>query len=656
MLDERLLAGNESLRPAEFTVEHARAFLEANRVQAVVLNPIVTNDRIPAYKMLKNGDLVPDSFKHEQEDRESGKGVVEYPESVLSSITRSINRYARAYNRLVQREREVSGQDMAYAAGNDPDGNFVNWGLQIDMAALPKAFLDIADQLPEDVLDQVLMERVFEFENSLARYNFMRMIFMDENGNSEMMAAFDGSLESIREYTGKKIAVATLTEKKYNAIRAEEMMLQPGELASEELTRERIGFDQVMSPSDLEAHLKKIQECKIVLDLARFDGDISAIEEAERKLAEADDTIFYVRSSLPVSKLINPNAELDLPDIYQQEKLLRLLRERSLTPNVDLPGSEALPLNDTKEYMEELGMAVIVRGLDDLFSEELLTIAETNLLDRKIERVKNLLGAVKSGKPNPALEKAGYSLDELQGKFPNAANLLSLFKAITRRDIGTSFKDAMNYFLDRTDVTDESERLAIIRQIDDLLDLVTKTESISIADSIAQVIEGLEQEDLASIFTDKLRNYLASKGQNVDDPNSLNLRLKPMVLSYGAYGHIRGSITSPKVLRELLTSLQERGIYVLQNEVPALRILDYGPVLRGELDENESPILSPIEYGRIDRLFFLYNPYTGEYEFASGFANHLKMTNSEAKKNTIHGQKDAVYTKIVRSSRNAKAA
>lgn len=132
------------------------------------------------------------------------------------------------------------------------------------------------------------------------------------------------------------------------------------------------------------------------------------------------------------------------------------------------------------------------------------------------------------------------------------------------------------------------------------------------------------------------REFLESRGENPDNP-TMRLRIKPAWLHYGGYGHKRGRWNEQEFRRRLKKSLQTRGPYVVQPEIPPL------------IFKNES---NKIEYAANDQMFFLYDPLVGEYKFAGGQRISLPVESEEARRGRIHGNRQTVWAEIVTTDKN----
>ncbi len=130
------------------------------------------------------------------------------------------------------------------------------------------------------------------------------------------------------------------------------------------------------------------------------------------------------------------------------------------------------------------------------------------------------------------------------------------------------------------------------------------------------------------------REFLESKGWNPANPD-MRIRIKPAWLHYGGYGHRRGRHDEQEFRRRLKKSLQARGPYVVQPEIPPFVFEVAG-----------------IEYAGNDQMFFLYDPFAGEYRFAGGQRISLPLTSDEVQRGRIHGNKQTVKAEIITADEN----
>jgi hypothetical protein len=125
--------------------------------------------------------------------------------------------------------------------------------------------------------------------------------------------------------------------------------------------------------------------------------------------------------------------------------------------------------------------------------------------------------------------------------------------------------------------------------------------------------------------------FLTSQGIDLAtiDPREATLRAKPMLASYGCYGHTRGSLKSAKFRIELKKGLRERGPYVLQPEMQT-------PIIKNKAGGQA--------YTYIDRNFFTTDGKN--YKFMGGFRSLMPVDSVEAKAGRNHGSKYTVWAEI----------
>jgi hypothetical protein len=120
------------------------------------------------------------------------------------------------------------------------------------------------------------------------------------------------------------------------------------------------GFDTIFHPSSFRAHVEQNNgECEYLL---------------------------YVRSSDPVSKLRKPGEVVEQP-LLSDSVMRRVIKAHSLTLNVDNPYETDVlcKINDTKAYMQPMGMAYVAKNESDLFSAECLAQMQTGVLVDQVQ-------------------------------------------------------------------------------------------------------------------------------------------------------------------------------------------------------------------------------------------------------------------------------
>ncbi|MDP2860174.1 MAG: hypothetical protein Q8N98_00485, partial [bacterium] len=74
-----------------------------------------------------------------------------------------------------------------------------------------------------------------------------------------------------------------------------------------------------------------------------------------------------IRSSCPIEQLKNPHVHYMVPLLLNRD-MRRIIKAHAITPDIDSPGRRDYDgmINDTKEYMEAMGMARIIRDLSEV--------------------------------------------------------------------------------------------------------------------------------------------------------------------------------------------------------------------------------------------------------------------------------------------------
>ena len=271
---------------------------------------------------------------------------VRYPEVVVDALGDLYAEYNLAFGPLVKENREWGGDYRYCLAG--PNEAPVNYFAQIDMAGLPRQFLEKAGGLGKGEVRGLLRGRVFEIENSLAMYNLLRGIFSRNGQDSNFKRGFDESLDRLRQMHGMPIALLAVTDEKYQAMRATEFGKTPGQLLTDAEVKKLSGFDTLFGPIEFEKHLRQ--------------------NGGESKY------LLYVRASDPLSRMRHPNAPVECP-LLEDEELRKIIKEHAITLNIDSPYWDSFSprgINDTKAYLLPMGMAWEINGSADFRSEAFL--------------------------------------------------------------------------------------------------------------------------------------------------------------------------------------------------------------------------------------------------------------------------------------------
>jgi len=136
--------------------------------------------------------------------------------------------------------------------------------------------------------------------------------------------------------------------------------------------------------------------------------------------------------------------------------------------------------------------------------------------------------------------------------------------------------------------------------------------------------------NVSDLTTPEFITFLRSQGvDTATEVGKTILRAKPMKGAYGCYGHLTGSVDSPKFRDELEEQIAQRGAYVIQPEMTTITI-------RNETDGQE--------YAFIDRNFMSCT--NGTPQFLGGFRSLLPVESLEVKQGRIHGNNATVWAEI----------
>jgi hypothetical protein len=262
---------------------------------------------------------------------------VEYPQVVIEALTNLYKEYNKSFGALVAQNQESSDD---YKLTKDQNNQPVNCFVQVDMVGLTPEFLHLAQRTSEPLVREALRQGVFEIENSLAMYQLLENMFSGETGPSRFSQGLRKSLDDIRSQHQRPIALLAVTEEKLAGMRAMEFGKTHNETLSDAEVRKLSGFDCLMGPNELKAHLSENNgECKYLL---------------------------YVRSSEPLEKLKSPSLVVSQP-LLADDELRRIIKQNSITLNVDAPKIEAeRRINDTKAYLIPMRMGFKISGIDSL--------------------------------------------------------------------------------------------------------------------------------------------------------------------------------------------------------------------------------------------------------------------------------------------------
>ncbi len=261
---------------------------------------------------------------------------VQYPEKIVRALGTLYREYNRSFGPLVEMNREWEG-DYRYCFPNSVP---INYAVQVDMTGLPDELLTAAVGMSDGNVEEVLRDRIFEIENSLAMYQFLLEVFP-----GHFKGPFQALLASLRGRYGMPIALLAVTDQKYQSMRESEFGKSSGDILTDDEVKKLSGFDKFFSPSEFQEYLATNGgECGFLL---------------------------YARTSDPIAKLRQPSLEVEHPLLGEAETR-KIIKEYALTFNVDAPRmAYNHRINDTKEYLPPMRMAFPLYVERDLYSYEL---------------------------------------------------------------------------------------------------------------------------------------------------------------------------------------------------------------------------------------------------------------------------------------------
>lgn len=245
---------------------------------------------------------------------------VDMPVNVTKALLEITREYNTAFSRVVEQNLEIP--DAYQYAFDKETSEYINLVFQIDMRALPIDFLITLDNYEIPVIKEVLKRSVFEFEDSLAMLNLLRMQF-ETNGVSHFKDGLDRTFNSLRSTHCKGLALLATTQEKLDSILACELGVEHLSEVNDQTVRQVLGYDKLIGP---EEYLKMLTT------------------------NSANDYLLYVRSSSPVANLRDPKIEV-LPTILDDKSIRHEILRNCVTLNLGV-------LNDTKIAMLNMGLGV----------------------------------------------------------------------------------------------------------------------------------------------------------------------------------------------------------------------------------------------------------------------------------------------------------
>lgn len=128
-----------------------------------------------------------------------------------------------------------------------------------------------------------------------------------------------------------------------------------------------------------------------------------------------------------------------------------------------------------------------------------------------------------------------------------------------------------------------------------------------------------------------LIQFLLTRGVKTDliQSGQIVARAKPMLTSYGCYGHLRGSLHDSKFRQRLIHELKRRGPYVIQPEMSNTLVI------------NDS---DGKQYAYIDRNFFSF--VNGIPSFMGGERTLMPINSQEVMSGRIHGNETSITAEV----------
>jgi hypothetical protein len=268
---------------------------------------------------------------------------IKYPPSVLQALFQLYGEYTKAFKPLIESSWEWT-TDYRYCSP-------ANFAVQVDMASLTPAELEMLAAASVDEVREYLRLRIYEIDNSVAMYQLLERLYSTPSSDSLWKTGWRAALSSLSNRYSMPIALLAVTDEKYWAMAETEFGAVPGIRPSDADVRSKSGFDTFMGPEDFKRHV------------ASQGGDCSYL--------------LFVRSSLPVSKLRKPGTEVKSP-LLSDADMRRLIRAYSITLNVDDPTAPVGAwINDTKQYMTPMGLGFEINSWEALWSPEFDDFLET---------------------------------------------------------------------------------------------------------------------------------------------------------------------------------------------------------------------------------------------------------------------------------------
>lgn len=614
---------NESLKNPQFW-ERYTPVLVVKGTDKFANNPPKVYSRVDGSNRFTENPLTPDQnptgipFAYDKTlaqpaayDIDSTKGpfitmpeyVTDYPDTVTQALGQLYQEFAEQFKVLIETNREWS-----------TDYRFIqNIGVQIDMSALTPEFLQKATTMGVDDVREILRGRIFEIENSMAMYQLLNRVFQPvPDGETAKFPAEMGqfeqqwrmSLQHIRDTTRKKIAIVGVTDAKYQSMKREEFgITDPDEELTDDHVYSRSGFDRVMSPEQLKAYML---ECA--------------------KEGKESEFLFYTRSSDDVSVLKDPTKP-NPQTILDDPETRRFIKEYTITPNIDAPGTPPEKMiNDSKRYMEPMGMAVEIakpQDFEDMYSDAV----RREIVLRQLKNLAGNKSFFTPGFKQRLIDELGVGFREVFSDYSftdsNTEQRASFYKMLQEIRVDTNHENDLNGILTTEGVVAISKiGIDLSKGIDNAFGLNLLHQAAQpLAKRATKLVERVITEVPADqLLSDNFSRYLNQRHINPIDvaTGKVGVRMKPRDHSYGAYGHHTLQFNNMTGVTKFMSDLDGRGIYTLQPELM-----------------NPTININGLDFMRIERVFMTM--VDGQVRFLTAFNSLMPLGTEEAGKNNVHG-------------------
>lgn len=257
---------------------------------------------IPSLSFTPNGELIRAEFNRFPEK-------IFYPPKVVEAFRIILDRYTDSFDQIVK-TRQAQEDGDCYLPANF-DGRYFNFGFQIDLVGLPPQLLDELNTRTLEEIVMVLVDRIYEIENSLAMYGLMRGIFSQNparySSENFFGVNFNRAVETWEQHHGIPLVLGAVTEEKYKAMLLSEFGEDNEGVLTTEKIKELSGFSGFWGPRELERRIK--------------DGSI-------------ENVAIYARTSYPPQWQKKPSLRLEIP-LTENPETLDAIRSRAVTFNVD---------------------------------------------------------------------------------------------------------------------------------------------------------------------------------------------------------------------------------------------------------------------------------------------------------------------------------